>query len=285
MPGYIPSRTIRILMVLVVLAPVASAAETGDHSRSPWQVLEPGLELGEFRSPQKSDSGDSIIRVLRIDPERFSLRLMNASATPDGKLLTAREWVTQRNLVAAINASMYQTDYRTSVSLMKTKTHTNNPWLSKDRSILAFNPLIADLPGVQIIDRECDDFPSLREKYGTLVQSIRMISCRGKNVWTQQPKKWSTAAIGTDEAGKVLFVHVRSPYSTHDLINILLALPLGIRRAMYTEGGLEAQLSIRAGEKVFDFVGSQETGYREVGDTTRARPIPNVIGVVRKKQK
>lgn len=282
---YFPSRAIRIFLTLVVLVPIRAAAESGSPSRSPWQVLEPGLELGEFRSPQKSDSGDSIIRVLRIDPERFSLRLMNASAIPDGKLLTAREWAGQHNLVAAINASMYQTDYRTSVSLMKTKTHTNNPWLSKDKSILAFDPLVTDLPGVRIIDRECDDFPSLREKYGTLVQSIRMISCRGKNVWTQQPKKWSTTAIGTDEAGKVLFIHVRSPYSTHDLINILLALPLGIRRAMYTEGGLEAQLSIRTGGKMFDFVGSQETGYREVSDTTRARPIPNIIGVVRSKQK
>ena len=276
--------TFRFTSLLVCTAVIlcGGAADSADAPAQPWRELEPGLALVEIPATQKSESGDSIIRILRIDPERFSLRLLNASADPDGKLLTARQWSEQYDLVAAINTSMYQTDYRTSVSLMKTKTHVNNPHLSKDKTILAFDPLKPGIPMVKIIDRECDDLNVQMKWYGSLVQSIRMISCRGRNVWKQQPEKWSTAAVGMDDRGNVLFIHVRSPYSTHDLINMLLGLPVPIRRAMYTEGGPEAQLFIRSGGKQHEFVGSRETGYREVSDTSRARPIPNAIGVMRR---
>ena len=221
-----------------------------------WQVLEPGLELGAFISPRLSDAGDSIVRILRINPEKFKLRLLNASNSKQNRRLTAKQWSRSHKLIAAINASMYQTDYRTSVSLMRTRTHVNNPYISKDNTILAFDRLSPDIPLVKLIDRECDDFNTLSRKYGTLIQGIRMFSCKGINVWKHQPKKWSTAAIGIDREGRILFVHVRSPFSTHDLINILKDLPIGLSRAMYAEGGPEAQLYIQHGKKEYEFIRS-----------------------------
>jgi phosphodiester glycosidase len=202
---------------------------------------------------------------------------MNASGPGQGRPLSAREWCARGGLVAAINASMYQTDHRTSVSLMKTATHVNNPRLSKDRTVLAFDRLDASVPPVALIDLDCDDFGGLRGKYGTLVQSIRMISCRGANVWTQRPQHWSTAAIGRDAQGRVLFIHVRSPYSTHDLIDILVELPLGIERAMYVEGGPEAQLYVNSGGREREWVGGVENH--------RAWPVPNVIGIARRAER
>ena len=265
------------VLLFGALAPAAGDAEG-------WRVLEPGLDLGEFRSPQPSDRGDSIVRVLRIDPARFDLRLMNASAPGEGRALTARRWCARTGLVAAINASMYQTDHRTSVSLMKTRTHTNNPRLSKDRAILAFDRLDPSLPPVAILDRDCDDIEALRKKYGTLVQSIRMISCAKKNVWSQQPRRWSTSAIGLDAPGRVLFLHTRSPYSTHDLIDILLALPLRIERALYAEGGPEAQLYVKSGGREHEWVGGYESvdGEDDDSDNYSAWPVPNVIGIARR---
>lgn len=247
-----------------------------------WVKLEPGLEFGIFPSPRASEVGDSLIRVLRIDPRRFESRLLNASASGHGSPLTAKEWSRHNNLVAAINASMYQTDHLTSVALMRTKTHTNNPRLSKDKAILAFDRQSQNVPLVKIIDRQCEDLSVWSKNYGTLVQSIRMISCKNKNVWSQQPRKWSTAAIGTDSQGMVLFIHVRSPYSTHDLINILIEMPLKLLRAMYVEGGPEAQLYVRSGGKEYEFVGSYETGFNENDSNTHAWSIPNVVGIARR---
>jgi len=247
----------------------------------PWTTLEPGLDLAAFPAPRASDVGDSRIRVLRIDPERFELTLLSASAG-DGLKRTAKVWSTDFDLVAAINASMFQQDHRTSVSLMRTRDHVNNSWVSKDKTILAFDPDAGVEPRVRMIDRGCDDLDETARGYGTLVQSIRMVSCDGRNVWSPQPRRWSTAAVGLDRDGRVLFVHVRSPYSTHDLIEMLLGLPLDLDRCMYTEGGPEAQMYIHSGLVEHELVGSFETGFLADDSNAIAWPVPNVIGVTRR---
>jgi hypothetical protein len=266
-----------LLLLFVCVAPRVWAA-----SEKTWRRLEDGLELGIFTAPLPSDTGDSKIRILRIDPARFELKLLNASASADGKPLTPREWARQHGLVAAINASMYQEDYRTSVSLMRTRAHTNNPRLSKDKAVLAFDPLDPGVPPTQIIDRSCQDFESLQSRYGTLVQSIRMVSCGGHNVWKQGSDRWSTAAIAMDAKGRILFIHVRSPYTTHDLIDLLLALPIELRNAMYVEGGPQAQLYVSSGEQEVELAGSHAATFLLGDDTVPALPIPNVVGVARR---
>ena len=275
--------TVGTLLVSLILGNM-SATRSGSNSNGdhpvPWVPLEKGLHLGTFIAPRKSILGDSLIRVLRIDPGHFKFRLLNASAN-DNERHSAREWTQQHDLVAAINASMYQTDNLTSVSLMKTIGHINNTWYSKDRAILAFDPHKDSLPPIQILDRDCQDVETLRQQYQTLIQSIRMISCDGQNVWAQQDKMWSTSAIGMDEDGNVLFIHVRSPYSTHDLIDILMELPIGLKRAMYAEGGPEAQLYIRSHEVEMEFIGSYSTGSNENDANQIAWPIPNVVGIER----
>jgi len=249
--------------------------------QKPWIQLEPGLEFGAFISPDKSPVGDNLIRILKIDPSRFQFRLLNASASPGGERLSANQWAQKNGMVAAINASMYQADKRTSVSLMKTFGHVNNSWFSKDRALLVFDPKKRSLPQAQILDRDCQSVDQLRTLYHTLVQSIRMISCEGKNVWEQQDKKWSTAAIGMNQTGDILFIHVRSPFSTHDLIDNLLKLPIQLKRAMYVEGGSEAQMYIHSGKNELEFVGSYSTGANETDTNSLAWPIPNVVGITR----
>ena len=257
---------------------------TVSSSAGGWQQLADGLELGVFDSPQQAEIGDSKIRILRIDPGHYELKLLNASVSKKGRSLSAKQWCRQNGLVAAINASMYQEDFKTSVSYMRTRTHVNNPRLrEKDMAILAFDRLGIGAPEVKIIDRQCEDFKIWKNKYGSLVQSIRMISCKGKNVWRQQPKKYSTVAIGIDKADRVLFIHVGSPYSTHDLINILQKLPLDVARAMYTEGGSQAQLYIKTGVHEYEFVGHSEIDLSNKANPLFSRPIPNALGIYPRK--
>ncbi|MBT6596562.1 MAG: phosphodiester glycosidase family protein [Nitrospina sp.] len=251
---------------------------------SAWKNLEKGLDVGIFPAPKKSALGDSLIRILRADTASFSLRLLNASSEDPKKRWPVKDWVNRNGLVAAINASMYQKDMMSSVSYMKTRKHTNNTWVSKDKTILAFNPNDKKLPPVRIIDRDCEDFNTLRKQYSTLVQSIRMVSCHGKNMWGQQKKMSSIAAIGLDQQDRILFIHVRSPYTTHDLIHMLLELPIDLKQAMYVEGGADAQLYINTGKEEHEFIGSYSTGSREHDENTYSHPIPNVLGLVRLKK-
>jgi len=285
------------------------AVPASSQAAEVWQTLEDGLELGIFASPRPAEVGDGRIRILRINPGRFELRLVCASASPQGGPLTARQWCEAHGLVAAINAGMYKTDHRTATAFMRTGGHTNNPQRSKDNSLLVWDPVDANDAGatrpvrrgwspaaqsegpaarngqdVRIADLEREDFDGLARRYRTLVQGIRMVTADGRNAWSEQPRRWSAAAIGTDRRGRVLFIHVRSPYRMHDLIDILLGLPIDLAAAQYAEGGPEAQLYVRSGATEFECIGSYETGFREDDTNDKAWPVPNVVGIARRSQ-
>lgn len=285
---YFSPRTRKCVIGLLLLSSFGiyqpAMSFVGSVNSTAWKNLEPGLDLGIFTAPKKSAFGDSLIRVLRADTRFFALKLLNSSALKTLKRHSVKKWVNQNSLVAAINASMYQRNQVTSVSYMKTGKHVNSTWVSKDKAVLVFDPTEKNIPTVRIIDRECEDFSLLRKQYATLIQSIRMVSCKGENVWAPQNRMWSTAAVGTDHHGRVLFIHVRSPYSTHQLINILLQLPIDLKRAMYVEGGADAQLYINTGKEEHEFIGSYSTGSREHDENTFSRPVPNVLGLVRLKK-
>jgi hypothetical protein len=164
---------------------------------------------------------------------------------------------------------------------MRTREHVNRGGLSKDKAVLAFDPLASGVPRVRIVDRECDDLDAATQGYGTLVQSIRMVSCERRNVWARSERRFSTAAIGIDGAGRILLVHARSAWTVHDLVNALLALPIGLQRAMYVEGGPEAQLYLNAGGRELELVGAFEALDAPV-QNRGAWPVPNVVAVVRR---
>jgi hypothetical protein len=270
-------------LTALVLCAQAPAAHAPAPAPAPaWEPLEPGLEYVLLDGPPGGEEGDGKIAAVRIDPARFELRLANASAPGQGVTLTAREWAYRTGASAAINASMYQEDYRTSVSLMRTREHVNQRRVSKDKAVLAFDPLVSGVPPVRIIDRECDDLDHASARYGTLVQSIRMISCDRRNVWGPSERRFSAAAIGVDAKGRVLFFHARTPWPVHDLVAALLALPIDLVRAMYVEGGPEAQLFARGAGREVERVGTFERAPR-AGDPGRAWPVPNVIVAIRKK--
>lgn len=266
---------------IVFSVPASLESKSRVLPKNLWEKLEPGLELGSFVPRQKSQLGDSIVRVLRIDLKHFEFRLLNASAQNHHQRKSVKDWVLEHGLVAGINASLYQKDNLTSVSFMKTRDHTNSTWVSKDRTFLAFDPKDKSLPKVKLFDRDCEDFEKVRKQYSTLIQSIRMVSCNGKNVWVQQNKKWSTAAIGMDSKGRILFIHARSPYTTHDFINILLKLPIDLKRAMYVEGGKDAQLYANTGKDEFEFLGNYSTAIDSTNSNSIAWPVPNIVGIVR----
>ena len=245
---------------------------------SPWKEAEAGLFVAEFQSTLAENP--YAVTVVKIDPNNYSLQLLCASE--HGKeTLTAKEWCSRNRLLAAVNAGMFQADGLTSVGYMKNFDHVNNPKLSKANTILAFNPVDGSMPEAQIIDRECQDFSKLRQKYQSFVQSIRMISCAQQNVWTNQNSKWSTLAIGTDTDGNILFMFGRTAHSVHDFIDILLSLPLSLKSAMYLEGGPQASLYLSTPKLTLERNGVGE-GLVENGSFKFALPIPNVIGIVKK---
>ena len=104
-----------------------------------------------------------------------------------------------------------------------------------------------------------------------------LIDCRGRaRRW--QTRRFSAAALGTDTLGRVVLVHVRTPYRMHVLGRMIERLDLGIRGLAYMEGGPEASLFVRAGDVRVREIGSWEDGFNP-NDRNRAFwDLPNVIG-------
>ena len=275
-----PRNSRRIVPVAALLA--VSQAAPALAEKVAWQKLEPGLALANAAAPIKSKVGDSRITVLRVDMARFALKLVTASET-GSENKTPKAWAAQAGLLAAVNAGLYARDHKTAVGLMKNFRHVNNPRLARrHRTVLAFNRRTKRVPRAQIIDLTCQKFSRLRRSYNTLIQGIRMIDCRGRNVWSADERTWSMAAVAMDRRGRVLFAFTRSPYAVRDFITILKKLPLNIRNAMYLEGGPVASLYVKAGkveiEKVGHYRGAQPG---DIGNT-QSWPVPNVIGVIRR---
>ncbi len=272
-----PSLRSTAVIAAFLLTPAPSVATDSEDG---WTSLQPGLDLGIFTLAQPSELGDSKVRIVRADPARFEAVVLAATAH-GGNPRTTKEWSTEFGLAAAINSSMFDPDWSTSVSYLREGDHINSAAVTADNSVLAARPKAeaANTPGFKLIDRECDDLQAEMERYKDAVQSIRMLSCKGRNVWTQQPKQWSHAVTGVDDRGRLLLIHARSPYSTHDFIQHLVALRIGLDRLMYGDGGPPAQLYVRAGGSEHLFVGSYETGIKENDKNDYAWQIPNVIGV------
>lgn len=249
------------------------------EARIKWQQLEKGLELSQFKAPIEAKDLNSRLTLLRIDTKRFRLRLLMASHAGD-KTRSAKEWAQEFKLVAAINAGLYLKDNKTSAGLMVDGARVNNPRLNRWGAVLAFNPKNQRDRSIRIVDRRCENFGRLRKRYSTFVQSFRMLTCRGGTTFKKSEKRFSIAALAIDRRGRLIFVIAAAPYSTWEFSRILRRLRLGIRRAMYLEGGRDAQLYVRAGGKEVEVLGKCGRFFGCTSGTPTARAVPNVLGVV-----
>ena len=284
-PGVLPALAIAAALAAPPAAappqpqpPPAMATATSPEPPSPFATLEAGLELALLPGPP-STSGDGLVAVVRVDPARFRLTLLNASAPGEGRPRSVRDWAFRAGASAAINASLYQADWSTATGLMRTREHVNHARVGKDRAVLAFDPTVSGVPPLKLVDRDCEPLEEAAQRYAGLVQSIRMVSCERKGVWAPSERRFSTAAVGVDGAGRLLLIHARSPWPVHELVAFLLAAPIDLRQAMYVEGGPEAQLYVRGGGTELTRVGASEHGLEAaVGHL----PVPNVLVLIRR---
>ncbi len=234
-----------------------------------WQKIEEGLETAEITSPQKSFLGDSRITVIRINPSRYTFKLIAASEY-NTMYKTAPEWCREKKLLGCVNAGQFNlTDGYSNMGYMKNYTHVNNPNFRKINnynSVLAFNRRDTSVTPIQIIDLKCRNWSQLQNMYDSFTQSISLISCSRQVVDNKQKGKWSMVLFGVDEKGNALWLFTRSPYTIRAFSEILLSLPLSIKNVMYLEGGPEASLYLNSNGKKIERMGSYETGFKEDDD-------------------
>jgi hypothetical protein len=240
-------------------------------------VLESGLELGRFPLAGHGAPPPQVL-VLRVDPRRWELTL---HGLPRGGSsgYTAREWSRREGLAAAINAGLYQEDYRTHSGYMRADGTVFSRGTNSYLSAAAFDPVNPQDPPFRIFDLDVDPLAAVLERYRRVVQNLRMIKHPGENRWAPQGRRWSEAALGEDREGRALLIFCGAPLPLDRMIEALLALPLGLVAAQHLEGGSQAQLYLAAGGQTIELVGGYEGVFTSPDPDRPAWPIPNVIGV------
>lgn len=249
-----------------------------------WKQIDEGLHYCDFAAPTKSTIGDSKILIIRIDPKNYSFRLLCASEVSPGSAISVKEWAEKYKLIAAINAGMFQTDLKSNVGYMKNFSHFNNPRIHKTyASVFACNPKKTDLPPAMVFDTDVKDIKEVIGEYHTVVQNLRLIKRPRLERWAQQEKRWSEAALGQDQDGNILLIFSGSPYTMHELIKILLSLPIKLDCAMHLEGGPAASFYLRHNNTELARVGRHELSSLVGEMNNEFLPIPNIIGITKKK--
>jgi len=245
---------------------------SGFCQETDWKVIEPGLELGQFRSPTAVNAKNPDISILRVDPHIWTLQILTAAQLEDNHNRTMRTWCEEFDLIAAINAGMYQSDFQTSVGYMRCAGKVLNSAVNKYQSVAAFDPLLEGLPPFRIFDLDEVSFSELKQQYGTLIQNLRLVKRAGENRWSQSKRRWPEAALGEDGLGRALFIYCATSLTMFDLIEVLLGLPIDLVCAQHLEGGAEAQLFLNHPDLQREFCG---------GDNRLINwPVPNAIGIV-----
>ena len=181
--------------------------------------------------------------------------------------------------MAAINAGMYQADYRTHSGYMRADGTVFSRGTNGYLSAAAFDPVNPKDPPFRLFDLDVDPLAEVLPRYRRVVQNLRLIKRPGENRWSSQERRWSEAALGEDHEGRVLLIFCGTPLLLDRLNEALLSLPLGLVAAQHLEGGTQAQLFIAAGGQTIELVGEYEGIFSAPDPQRPAWPIPNVIGI------
>jgi len=234
-----------------------------------WRQLAPGLELARFDVRSLTEAAYGDLTVLRVDPQRWRLEVLTVSADGDDRPRTVRRWCGDRELAAAINAGMYQADGRTHVGFCQVDGRVLNGAVNDYLSAMVCDPIDPDDPATPpfgIMDLDVVPLDSLRVRYRTVVQNLRLIKGGGENRWSPRRDRWREAALAEDARGHALLIYCARALSMHDFNEALLTLPLDVVAAQHLEGSEAAGLWVS---------GAGGTG------TTVGGPVPNVLAVRR----
>ena len=272
----------RLWLALFILA-VSSCQAVEGSGKALWRKIDDGFEVAQFRTTSDTSSADSALTVIRIDPARWELKLLGRTFTEEKENLTARQWCEKYRLVAAVNAGMFQQDYLTHVGYMNVEGRVASRRVKSYQSAVAFGPKRDSIAAFRIFDLDKDSLSAIVRDYANVCQNMRLISRPGENRWSQQDRRWTEVAIGEDNEGRALLIFCERALSMHDFNKLLLSLPIGVVAAQHLEGGAEAQLYLNLKKTEIEKLGSFRDGFSESYSGSIAYPIPNVIGVVRKK--
>lgn len=271
---------LKIIYMAVLAAAAVCLCASAVGAAGKFTPVAKGVEYGVFSSGPDG-TAESKVHIVRINPGQAKLGVILASEHKVANR-TVSDWCKDYGMVAAINAGMYLTDYKTNVGYLRNGNYVQNKkWNKKYLSVLAFNPKVPGIAPAVLMDIDTQDPGHILDKlnnYDAVVQNLRLMKGNAVNVWSKSDKKWSESAIGIDQQGRILFIFCRYPYTMWQFVEIIKSFNIGVTRMMHVEGGPIASMSVRTAGTNVDLAGGYESNSTFEGNGSQFA-VPNVIGV------
>ncbi len=243
-----------------------------------WVQLSSGINYIEKTAPDSSITNDSKISILKIDPNVCEFEFKSA-AQEDSVRRCVVDYANAFNYNIVINSGMYnlKNTLKSEGLLINNSQYSNNPNLRRNYNmVICANPKNDSLPQFNIIDLTTHSWSSVRNQYHSYAQGLRMIDDEGKPMhWKNQV--CSQLIVAKDTSGFIYFIFNRSPYSQNYMINYMVN--MGLRNAIYMEGGPQASLFVDIDDTRIEKVGSYVSTTYPRDDHAEFSLLPNVIGI------
>lgn len=268
-----------------------------------WQNVEKGVQFIRITETIMTDRGEEgnqkmplaiNFDVLKFDPAFFDFSVYGAiTDTTESKALLA--WLREYKLQAIINASMYLKDCKTSTGYLRKGDIHNNKHVGKSLGAFfvakPYKKYQEKIPACAIVyddepdlgqffakNEEAQTVENVLKKYQVVVQNFKLVDLpENQSVWKGQ-RRHAIAAIAQDTENKILLMYASKPLTIQEFRIVLQNNPLlKIKRAMYTEGGVEASMAYKK-EQIFLWQHEENIMLFLKGNVK----LPNVIGIKRK---
>lgn len=269
------------LAIPLLLAALAARPATAQRDAPPDDALI--VERVRLPRAPRVEAGDRTLTVVRVDLDHYRLAVLSAARDADGPPRPLDRWVRDHRLAGGINAGMFLPNRRPVGTLVDRGEVISDRDPARFDAVVGWDPRGAGAP-LAVGGTGCrGNRASILRRYRSAVQGFRMmIDCRGRPRPWPTRRIYSAAAFGMDDEGRAVFVHCRTPYRMAVLNRMMAQLDLGIRGLVYMEGGPEASLVVRDGDRRVTEIGSWEDGFHPRDTNRRLWEIPSVIGFRRR---
>lgn len=249
-----------------------------------WIELSKGISYIERTAPDSAIVNNSKISILKIDPAVAEFEFKSATQN-NREMLCVVDYAEKFDYNIVINAGMYdlRNYYKSKGLLINNAEHANNPQLYPNYNMMiCANPKKEGLSNFNVVDLTFHPWSTIRSKYSSFSQGLRMIDAEGRPMsWNKRAQYCSQLIVAEDKDGMVYFIFTRSPYSQNYMINFMVS--MGLRNAVYMEGGPQTSLYVNIGEHRIEKLGSYVSNTYPTDANGEFWPLPNVIGVRVKK--
>ena len=209
------------------------------------QKLEPlsGIIVEEHNIQKYGKS--IMILTITINPSKYKFEIINSP----NKELSLKDISNNNNCLMVFNAGMFDVDYKTNMGYMKNNGQIlNSRYHPNYYSVLAFEPILEDIPEVYIYDSDEISMDTIVAQYNSIIENLRLIKRPGINRWPEQDKRWSEIAIGQDLDGNMILIYCETSLSMFELNEILLSLPIKLQAAQHLDGNAVGQFYLKIDE-------------------------------------